>query len=350
MIAPPTQEACMQRCLTLARAGAGWVAPNPLVGAVLVYQDRILAEGYHHRYGEAHAEVDCLQRVAEADKSLIPQSTLYVSLEPCAHFGKTPPCADRILVEGIRKVVIGTRDPFPAVNGKGIEKLEKAGVEVIVGVLEKECRELNQRFFTFHEKKRPYIILKWARSADGWIGGTGPERVFISGPIARQRLFQWRAEEAVILVGTRTALLDDPQLTNRLGSGPQPFRAVVDLDLSLPRTLRLFDGEIPTLIFNTRQQAEEGNLLFRKVSGKEHLIPEILDHLYALQKTSLLVEGGSRLLQSFIDQGLWDEARVITNESLYLDAGTPAPVLPLSKRIANEEWEQDRFEIFKNQP
>ncbi|MDX1956310.1 MAG: bifunctional diaminohydroxyphosphoribosylaminopyrimidine deaminase/5-amino-6-(5-phosphoribosylamino)uracil reductase RibD [Chitinophagaceae bacterium] len=340
-------ESYMLRCLQLAQLAAGHTAPNPMVGAVLVHHDRIIGEGYHQEYGQAHAEVNCLNSVPESDRHLIPESTIYVSLEPCAHYGKTPPCADRIISEGIGRVVIGTRDPFGEVNGKGIEKLKNAGINVVTGVLEKECREMNKRFFTFHEQQRPYVILKWAQTANGFISGKGEERLLISNSLTQRLVHQWRGEEAVILVGTRTALLDDPALTNRFG-GPQPLRAVVDLDLKLPGSLKLLDSSQPTLIFNTQKEEKLGNLNFLKVSGKNDLVREILKHLYTLKKASLLVEGGAALLGSFIQTGAWDEARVITNDSLVVEEGTMAPIITGAVRIPGPEGVGDRIEYFKN--
>ena len=267
----------MWRCLELARLGGGYTAPNPMVGAVLVYEDRVIGEGYHQVYGQAHAEVNCVNSVAAEDVPLISRSTLYVSLEPCAHFGKTPPCADLIIRMRIPRVVVGCRDPFPQVNGKGIEKLLAAGVEVRVGVLEEECMELNRRFFTFNTLHRPYIVLKWAQSANGRIagaklawrrhgcgswragGGVGGwealgegvgERVLISNEYTNRLVHKWRSEEAAILVGTRTALADDPSLTVRLWSGPDPVRLVIDKELVLPASLQLFDGKVRTIVFN----------------------------------------------------------------------------------------------------
>ncbi len=340
-------ESYMRRCLQLAQLAAGHTAPNPMVGAVLVHHDRIIGEGYHQVYGQAHAEVNCLESVSVEDKPLIPDSTLYVSLEPCAHYGKTPPCADRIISEGIRRVVIGIRDPFLEVDGKGIEKLKNAGIDVVTGVLEKECRMLNKRFFTFHEQKRPFVILKWAQTANGYISGKSKERLLISNSLTQRLVHQWRSEEAVILVGTRTALLDDPALTNRFG-GTQPLRAVVDLGLKLPGSLKLLDGSHPTLIFNSQKEEKSGNLNFLKVSGKNDLVREILKHLYALKKTSLLVEGGAALLGSFIQAGAWDEARVITNDTLVVEEGTPTPLLTDAERIPGPEGVGDRIEFFKN--
>jgi diaminohydroxyphosphoribosylaminopyrimidine deaminase/5-amino-6-(5-phosphoribosylamino)uracil reductase len=311
-----------------------------MVGAVLVYEDRVIGEGYHRVYGQAHAEVNCVNSVAAEDVPLISRSTMYVSLEPCAHFGKTPPCADLILRMGIPKVVVGCRDPFPQVNGKGIEKLLAAGVEVKVGVLEAECMELNRRFFTFNTLHRPYIVLKWAQSANGRIAGaTGVgERVFISNEYTNRLVHKWRSEEAAILVGTRTALADDPSLTVRLWSGPDPIRLVIDKELTLPATLKLFDGKVRTIVFNMLRHEEGGelkeneglereNVSYYQLANDSSLVHQICQALYQLKIQSVLVEGGARLLQSFIDEGYWDEARVITNNELELPGGLPAPVL-----------------------
>lgn len=349
MTASHTDESYMRRCITLASLGTGTTAPNPLVGAVLVHDGRIIGEGYHRQYGQAHAEVNCLDSVAPGDRSLIPQATMYVSLEPCAHFGKTPPCADLIIREGIRNVVIGTRDPFPEVNGKGVEKLIQAGIEVKTGIMEPECRQLNRRFFTFHEKKRPYVVLKWAQSTNGMISGKGGKPLQISSELTRRLVHRWRREEAAILVGTRTALLDNPQLTDRFGDGRQPLRAVVDLNLELPPHLHLFSSDHPTVIFNTHKEGEEGKLIFKKVMGKGTLIPEILACLYEMKKLSLLVEGGAALLQSFIQYNYWDEARVITSDSLTIEGGTPAPRLKNFSRLPAEAWTGDRIDLYKHE-
>ncbi len=339
----------MRRCISLAALGTGFTAPNPLVGAVLVHDGRIIGEGYHKQYGEAHAEVNCLASVKEEDKPLIPASTLYVSLEPCAHFGKTPPCADLIVKEGIKKVVIGIRDPFPEVNGKGVEKLKLAGIDVITGILEQECRHLNRRFFTFHEKKRPYVVLKWAQTANGYISGKGEKPLQISSEQTRRLVHRWRREEYAILVGTRTALLDNPQLTDRYGDGQQPLRAVVDLELKLPANLHLFSGEYPTVVFNLIKKGKEGNLTYKKVMGKGTLIPEMLACLYEMKILSLLVEGGASLLQSFIQSNYWDEARVITNDSMSVEGGVMAPALKNFSRLPDLAWTGDRIDLYKHE-
>src|SRR5258706_6298419 len=262
----------MRRCLELATLGAGNVAPNPMVGAVLVYHGRIIGEGYHQKYGEAHAEPNSIASVKEEDRKLISQSTMYVSLEPCVHFGKTPPCADLIIKHKIPKVVIGCRDPFKEVNGRGIEKLKAAGVETEPGVLEKECKELNKRFFTFHTKHRPYIILKWAQTANGKMSGQGRDRLYISNEFTNRLVHKWRSEEAAILVGTNTALLDDPQLTTRLWTGNNLVRMVIDMDLKLPSSLRLFDDEASTIIFNTIKHDLKEEAFIPSTPGKAETV------------------------------------------------------------------------------
>jgi len=330
----------MHRCLELASLGAGHTAPNPMVGSVLVYEDRqtgeerIIGEGYHERYGERHAEANCVASVKAEDGPLIAQSTLYVSLEPCAHYGKQPPCTDLIIDRQIPRVVVGCRDPFPQVNGKGIEKLLAAGVEVRTGVLEKECIDLNRRFLTFNTLNRPYIVLKWAQSADGKIAAdagvaqnAGVARTLISNEYTNRLVHKWRSEEAAILVGTRTALMDDPALTARLWNGPDPIRLVIDKDLRLPESLRLFDRKVRTIVFNHLRHEETDNLLYYQLATDSSLVHQVVIALAALNIQSVLVEGGARLLQSFIDEGYWDEARVITNHDLEIPGGLAAPVL-----------------------
>lgn len=317
----------MQRCLELAAKGAGSVAPNPLVGAVLVYEDRIIGEGYHQRYGEAHAEVNCINSVRASDRYLVASSTLYVSLEPCAHFGKTPPCSDLIIRERIPKVVVGCRDPFPEVDGKGIEKLKRAGVTVQTGLLETACRQLNKRFFCWVQQQRPYVILKWAQTADGYMAGNTTGRLLISNEYSNRLVHQWRSEEAAILVGTETALLDDPALTNRLWKGPSPVRMVLDRNLRLPSSLQLFDGTVKTVVLNAQKESEEGSLMYYRIDSSVEVVSQILLAACQLHLQSILVEGGRALLQSFIDTGLWDEVRVITNGELVVGDGLPVPVL-----------------------
>ena len=350
----------MERCLELAARGAGFVAPNPMVGAVLVYKNRIIGEGWHQKYGKAHAEVNCIASVKEENRIFISQSILYVSLEPCVHFGKTPPCTDLIIQHKISKVVIGCRDPFEAVNGKGIEKLKAAGVNVETGLLEKEYKELNKRFFTFHTKQRPYIILKWAQTGDGFIStSTSPlqkrdtsgevdnSRLQISNEYSNRLVHKWRSEEASILVGTNTALLDNPELTTRLWPGPSPIRLLVDMDLRLPLSLKIFNRKIKTIVFNIVKQEEQENLIFCQVKKNIPLLPQLLDSLYQFNIQSVMVEGGAKLLQAFIDERCWDEARIITNSTLVINKGLAALILKEGKKINEEQLLSDTIEMYK---
>lgn len=320
-------EKYISRCLQLARNGLCNTAPNPMVGAVIVHQDSIIGEGYHIRCGEAHAEVNAIRSVK--DESLLKKSTIYVSLEPCSHYGKTPPCADLIIGKGIPRVVVGCMDPFSLVAGRGIEKLRRAGVDVTVGVLEEECRHLIRRFITFNTLKRPYITLKWAESADGFIDSkrTGGKPVILSNPLTAMLVHKKRAEHDAILVGRRTALLDNPSLSTRNWYGKSPLRLVIDKDLTLPKTLQLFDGKIRTLVF-TQKDALPPNPLteYIQLDFTHDILPQIMETLYRNKVQSLLVEGGSTLLQSFIDSGTWDEA-YIERAPLRLENGVEAPVI-----------------------
>ncbi len=337
----------MQRCLDLARQGAGFVAPNPLVGAVLVYQDRIIGEGLHEQYGAAHAEVNCINSVAAADRQLIPHSTLYVSLEPCAHFGKTPPCADRIIREGISRVVIACRDPFPAVNGKGIEKLIAAGVQVSTGILEKQATIQNARFFCFHTLQRPYIILKWAASADGYIAGAEGKPTAISNSFTNRLVHRWRMEEAAILIGKNTALTDDPLLTNRYWEGPSPLRLVIDRHQELPEHLRLFQSG-KTIWFNENAAAQKGDTTLVQLEKGKDSIQQVLGYARQNGIQSILVEGGRKILQSFINAGLWDEIRCITNRDLKLHQGIAAPQIPQLNPFQTEQLASDQIQYFRH--
>lgn len=336
----------MQRCIELARKGAGFVAPNPMVGAVLVYKDRIIGEGYHQQYGQAHAEVNCINAVKEDDKEYISRSVMYVSLEPCTHFGKTPPCADLIIQHKIPKVIIGCRDPFKEVDGKGIEKLKEAGIDVQTGILEKECRELNKRFFTFYTQHRPYIILKWAQTADRKIAN-GTERLLISNELSNRLVHKWRSEEAAILVGTNTALADDPSLTTRLWNGPSPVRLVIDMSLRLPSSLKVFNQETRIIVFNTIKHEEDDNMLYYQVTEDVSLVHQVLNALYQLKIQSVLIEGGARLLQSFMDEGMWDEIRMITNRQLTVGSGLAAPIFDHARKEEEFELADDIIEIYK---
>jgi diaminohydroxyphosphoribosylaminopyrimidine deaminase/5-amino-6-(5-phosphoribosylamino)uracil reductase len=380
-------EQYMYRCIELAKAGAGNVAPNPMVGAILVHNNSIIGEGYHQQYGKAHAEVNCIgQAIANGVISLISQSTLYVSLEPCAHFGKTPPCTDLIIKHKIPKVVIGCHDPFKEVDGKGIEKLKAAGIEVMSGILEAECKELNKRFFTFHIQHRPYIILKWAKTSDGFMAppppkgkaspslskggvlessiskslfeiadsrisplGGGGARLFISNEYTNRLVHKWRSEEAAILVGTNTALNDDPELTTRLWPGHSPVRIIVDMNLRLPSFLKIFDGKIKTIVFNIIRHEETENILYYQVTADVSLVHQIINALYQLKIQSVMIEGGARMLQSFIDENMWDEARVITNTEMMIGHGLQAPRLENVFIFDVQKISSDKVEIYRRQ-
>jgi diaminohydroxyphosphoribosylaminopyrimidine deaminase / 5-amino-6-(5-phosphoribosylamino)uracil reductase len=336
----------MSRCIQLAALGAGSVAPNPMVGAVLVYEDKIIGEGYHRKYGEPHAEVNCINSVSAENKGLIEKSTIYVSLEPCAHHGKTPPCSDLIIKNKIKKIVIGCKDIYKEVSGKGIQKLQDSGAEVMVGILENECLDLNKRFFTFHQKNRPYIILKWAQSANGKIGSVDNERILISNDYGNRLVHKWRSEEASILVGINTVIKDDPSLTTRLWKGKNPVRIVIDKELNLPKTLKIFNTQANTLIFNFLKNSIDGNAQYIKLLP-ERFLEQMLHSLYELNIQSVLIEGGTKTLQSFIDAGLWDEALVITNEEMIIENGINAPQMKGFKLIKKEKYFSDRIDYYK---
>jgi diaminohydroxyphosphoribosylaminopyrimidine deaminase/5-amino-6-(5-phosphoribosylamino)uracil reductase len=331
----------MKRCLDLAGLGLGHTAPNPLVGSVIVHRNNIIGEGYHRFFGGPHAEVNAVQSVA--DRGLLSGSVLYVNLEPCSHSGKTPPCADMILQTGIPEVVIGTTDPNPLVSGNGIRKLEAAGVKVTTGIAAKECLALNRRFFTFHRLKRPYVILKWAQTSNGFIDvlrETGMQQpAWISNEISRMLVHKWRSEEQAILVGTQTTLLDNPRLNTREWPGNSPLRVVIDRNLRLPKTLHVFDNSGPTLVFNATLEETDGQTRYLKLDFEGNMPAALLRQLYHLGIQSLLVEGGRQLLTSFIEGDLWDEARVFTGKKKF-EAGVPAPeirqVKPSEYRIRED--------------
>jgi diaminohydroxyphosphoribosylaminopyrimidine deaminase/5-amino-6-(5-phosphoribosylamino)uracil reductase len=308
-------ELYMQRALELASLGRGQVSPNPMVGCVIVHQGRIIGEGWHQRYGDGHAEVNAVESVA--DQSLLSQSTAYVTLEPCSHFGKTPPCADLLIRHRLRRVVICNLDSNPLVSGNGMAKLRQAGIEVSTGVLEEQGRALNSRFFTFMEKKRPYIILKWAETADGFIARSNYDSKGISNPLSRKLVHQWRAEEDAIMVGTRTALYDNPRLNVRDWSGKDPVRVVLDKQLQLAPTLHLFDQSQSTLCFNLIKGEEQGRVTYILLEEGREVVSQVLDCLYQRKVQSLIVEGGGQLLQNFIDQQLWDEIRLFKSRQTF---------------------------------
>ena len=334
----------MERALELAELGRGKVSPNPMVGCVIVHEGRIIGEGWHKQYGEGHAEVNAVAAVE--DQSLLSEATVYVTLEPCAHHGKTPPCADLMVSKHVKRVVIGAVDTNPLVGGKGIERMEQAGIEVSQGLLADASRNLNVRFFTFIEKKRPYIILKWAQTADGLVARENFDSKWISGEAARNLVHQWRAEEDAIMVGTRTAQHDNPRLNVRNWEGNDPIRVVIDKKLILSKELNLFDGQQPTLAYNGKKNQSLENLEFILVSDEEYL-PFILKDLYEKKVQSIIIEGGSSLLNSCLASGLWDEARVFTADVKF-DAGIAAPriqgLVPGSFQVGD-----DKLDIYHNQ-
>jgi len=312
-------EKYMRRCIELAELALGDVSPNPMVGAVIVCDDHIIGEGYHKKYGEAHAEVNAINQVFEKFDNaaeLLTRSVIYVSLEPCAHYGKTPPCTDLIIKHQIPKVVVGCRDPFDAVNGKGIEKLKAAGIDIETWILEKECQWLNRRFFTRVQKHRPYVILKWAQTADGFFAPADKTKHWITGPESRRLVHQWRGEEDAVLVGKNTAAIDNPQLNIRYGKGKDPVRIVIDRRLELSKSLNLFDQSAETLVINEVKTDADGLVKYISLEDFDRYVPQyILYQLYLRDIQSVVVEGGAYTLNSFIEAGLWDEARVFTGKT-----------------------------------
>ena len=319
-------EKYIGRCIELAQNGLCNAAPNPMVGAVIVNNGRIIGEGYHAICGQGHAEVNAIRSVK--DESLLKTSTIYVSLEPCSHYGKTPPCADLIVSKGIPRVVIGCKDPFSLVAGRGIQRLRDNGIDVTVGIREEECKALIKRFTTFNLEKRPYIILKWAQSADGFIDRLreGGSPVVLSNEVTQALVHKKRAENKAILVGRRTALLDNPSLTTRQWYGKSPVRMVIDKDLTLPKDLRLFDHSVPTLVFTSKEHESSANLEYITIDFSQNILPAILTELYNRKLQSLIVEGGTTMLQSFIDQGLWNEIH-IEHSPIAIGEGVKAPVV-----------------------
>ena len=342
------EEKYMNRCLELARQGEGHTAPNPMVGSVIVCEEKIIGEGFHREFGGPHAEVHAINSVK--DKSLLEKSTLYVNLEPCAHYGKTPPCAELIVSHRISRVVIGTVDPFAKVSGRGIEIMKNAGVEVTVGILEKECMEINRRFFTFHEKKRPYVILKWAQTLDGFIDSdrTSGKPAWISNELSRMLVHRQRTEEAAILVGTNTAVMDNPSLTVRAWSGRQPLRMAIDRQNRLPDTLTLKDGKIPTIIFTESDIESSHNLEFVRLNFNNPLPEQLLAFMYSRTIQSVIVEGGRQLLQSFIDDKLWDETFIYTG-SCRFGKGIKAPAFDYQPQFS-EMIDDTRLDHFYFDP
>jgi diaminohydroxyphosphoribosylaminopyrimidine deaminase/5-amino-6-(5-phosphoribosylamino)uracil reductase len=343
-------EKYIKRCIELAKNGFGTTYPNPMVGSVIVYNDQIIGEGWHRKAGEPHAEVNAVRSVK--NKSLLKKATIYVSLEPCSHFGKTPPCCDLIIANEIPNVVVGTVDPNEKVAGNGIKKLIAAGANVTVGVLEEECNELNKRFFTFHQKKRPYIILKWAESQDGFLS---PEKemnqerkpVWITNTFSRQLVHKWRSEEQAILAGTQTIVDDNPKLNTRDWAGNNPVRVVLDQNNRIAKDSFIFDDSVKTIVFTkSKNNLSTANTSFETIDFTQDIIPQILAVLYQNQIHSIIIEGGLQTLQSFIDYTIWDEARIFIGKSSF-GKGTKAPVL-LRKNATKITIETDELITIRN--
>ena len=348
-----THEFYMKRCIELAKNGLGTTYPNPLVGSVIVHEGKIIGEGWHKKAGEPHAEVNAVNSVK--DKSLLKEATIYVSLEPCSHFGKTPPCCDLIIANEIPNVVVGTIDPFAKVAGNGIKKLVESGKNVTVGILEEECNELNKRFFTFHQKKRPYIILKWAETADGFIAPEMLKRiqhdrlkpVWITNQYSRQLVHKWRAEEQAILVGTNTVLDDNPKLDTRNFSGNNPIRIVLDKSGKISENYHVKNNYQKTIFITESENfISTENCIYENAIFDIHLISSICDILYKNDIQSVIIEGGSKTLQSFIDANLWDEARVFIGQTTFQN-GTTAPNIS-GNPVAGFDIMNDELKIFKN--
>ncbi len=341
----------MQIALELAKKGRHMVEPNPMVGCVIVHDDKVVAEGYHQKYGEAHAEVNAINNLSrEIDPA---ECTIYVTLEPCSHHGKTPPCVDLVIAKGFKKVVLADYDPNPLVAGKGVEKLRAAGVEVIMNVLQKEERELNKRFFTFYTKKRPFYILKWAQTADGFISRV-PLPVNkadnkISGKEAQKMVHQMRANEMGIMVGKNTVLADDPSLTTRLVEGKNPVRIFIDKALEVPQTFNIYNKEAKTLVFNGLNDEKKENIEFIKIDFSKNVLEQISAKLYGLKIQSVLVEGGSALLNDFIKQEMCDEIFIFENPSLYFKNGLMAPKVVFYENNFERIGSDKLYKVMPNQ-
>jgi diaminohydroxyphosphoribosylaminopyrimidine deaminase/5-amino-6-(5-phosphoribosylamino)uracil reductase len=338
----------MTRCLQLARLGEGHTAPNPMVGSVIVHQGKIIGEGFHQQYGGPHAEVNAIRSVK--DENLLAESTIYVSLEPCSHHGKTPPCADMIIQKGIPKVVIGSLDPNPMVSGSGIKKLQNAGCEVEVGILNEKCRELNRRFFTFHEKQRPYIILKWAQTLDGFVDTKRSDKNlgapnWITDEMARMAVHKQRSTENAILIGTTTALHDNPSLTLRDWHGRQPYRMVFDMNHRLPSNLNIFNGLINTITCS-KSAYKESRKTDYLILESEDLIDSLLHSLYDMKIQSVIIEGGTTTLNHFIKSSRWDEAHVYTGNTVF-NEGIKAPKL-MSAILYRENFKNSHLAVYRN--
>ncbi len=328
----------------MAKLGFPNTAPNPLVGCVIVKDNKIIGEGFHQKFGEAHAEVNAINSVG--NKNDLKSSTLYVNLEPCSHHGKTPPCADLIIEKKIKKLVVSNKDPNPVVAGRGIEKLKNAGVEVKIGAFEEEGAELNKRIFTFHTKKRPFVILKWAQSKDGFIADNNHNSKWISNEFSRMIVHKWRSEEQAILVGTKTAKYDNPMLTSRDWNTKNPIRLVLDEFLELPHSNYLFDKKVQTIVFNSKKEKTEKNLDHVKIDFTINILPQIFNILYNRNIQSLIIEGGSFLINSVLENNLWDEAYVFTGQKEF-GKGINASKINLNP---TDEFQikEDRLNYYKN--
>ena len=341
-------EYYIKRCLEISKQGIGTTRPNPSVGAVLVVDDKIIGEGFTSPYGGNHAEVNAISSVKNDED--LKKATMYVTLEPCSHYGKTPPCADLIVKSGIKKVVIGCLDVNEIVAGKGIERLQNEGCEVVVGVLENECKAHHKRFFTFHSKKRPYIILKWAQTQDGYIAPKNRAKqapVWITQKVSRQLVHKWRSEEQAILVGTQTVIDDNPTLTVRDWVGKNPIRIVIDRNNKISKESHIFDNQVQTIVFSSLEiHSEVAHLKYIKIDFNKNSTEQIVASLYESQIQSVIIEGGMRTLQSFIDLNLWDEARVFQGK-INLENGTKAPILNVKKHT-KQTIKNDTLLIFRN--
>jgi len=351
----------MLRCIQLAKNGLGTTYPNPLVGCVIVHNNNIIGEGWHYQAGLPHAEVNAIASIK--DPSLLKEATIYVSLEPCSHFGKTPPCANLIIEKGIKNVVIGSMDPNPKVAGEGIQLLKDAGCNVIEGVLEEQCNLLNKRFFTFHKKKRPYIVLKWAETNDGFIAPIKDKSnrlphheinvirkdaapVWITNKISRQLVHKWRADEQAILVGTQTVIEDNPSLTTRYWKGNSPIRFVIDRTLRIPKNASVLDGSVQTIIITEKEALNQNNLIYETINFSKEIASQICDTIYRYKIQSVIIEGGAKTLQTFIDANLWDEARIFTGTASF-NNGIKAPLLS-GKLISETKIKDDTLKIHTN--
>jgi len=339
----------MQRCLELANQGLGNVSPNPMVGCVIVHEGNIIGEGFHQQYGGPHAEVNAINKVK--NKELLKKSTLYVNLEPCCHYGKTPPCTDLIIENKIPNIMIGCIDSTAKVNGKGITQLQNAGCNVTVGILEDKSKELNKRFFTFNERLRPYIILKWAQTIDRFMDIERTEETkfntyWITNAKIKILNHKWRTEEDAIMIGKNTGLHDNPQLTVREWIGKNPLRIIIDKKLHIPQHYFIFDQFTPTLVFTSENKESSINLEFIKINFEKNILPQILNILFEKNILSVIVEGGKQFLESFIHQNLWDEATVQIGNKIF-NIGLKAPVIP-AQPLFTMGIDKDKLIFYRN--